>query len=116
MLTTRRPLRLAAVNDTAATFAVDRQVVTACAGMDRFIGEYAYVGGAPAAPPTIEFSMNGSNWSYSQPAPVGANAAAGVNLYTWDIQINAWAFVRLTVPKPVGSVSGAASILPKIQN
>jgi hypothetical protein len=105
-----------AVNEAVATFAVPRIVAAPCGGMWRFVGEMAYVGGAPVAAPAIEFSMNGNDWDFLLAAPAGANPAAGVTLFTWDVQIVSWAFVRLTVSPPIGSVRGQARILPKIQN
>lgn len=116
MLTTTRSMQVFAVNEAVATFAAPRVVSTACGGMARFTGEFAYFGGAPASPPTIEFSMNGQDSGYLLAAPVGVNPAPGVTLYTWDIQINSWAFVKLTVGPPVGSVTGSSRLVPKIQN
>ena len=116
MLTKTRPMNVFAANATLAVFGgTDKVVWAPCSGMSRFVGEFAY-DGAPAAPPTIEFSMNGQTSGYLQAAPVGANPAPGITLYTWDIQINSWAFVKLTIPKPGTSVSGAAKLVPKIQN
>lgn len=116
MLTRTRSMGLFSVNEAVATFAAPRQVAAPCAGMYRVTGEFAYVGGAPAVAPTIEFSMNGTDWDYLQSAPAGLNPAPGVTLYTFDVQIVSWAFVRITVDPPIGSVRGASRILPKIQN
>lgn len=116
MLTTTRSMQVFAVNEAVATFAAPRIVATPCSGMDRFTGEFAYQGGAPASPPSIEFSMNGSDWDYIQAAPPGLNPAPGITLYTWDVQIFSWAFVRLTVQPPIVSVRGASRLVPKVQN
>lgn len=116
MLTTRRSMSLFAVNEDVTTFPVARQVSAPCSGMDRCVGELAYQGGAPASVPSVEFSMNGVDWDYIEPTPAGLNSAPGITLYTWDIQIFSWAFVRLTVPPPIGSVRGAARIVPEVQN
>lgn len=116
MLTTRRSMSIFAVNEAVATFNANRVVAAPCSGMDRFVGEFAYQGGAPVSAPLIEFSMNGQDWDYQQSAPVGANPAPGITLYTWDVQIFSWAFVRLTVSPPIVSVRGGARIVPEVQN
>lgn len=118
MLTTTRSMNVFTANDTDVTFGAQKQVVAPCERMDRFQGEIAYTGGAPGAVPLLEFSRNGIDWDYRQPAPVGANPAPGVTLYTWDIQIVTWAFVRLTVDPPGGggTIRGDAKIRPVMEN
>ena len=119
MLTVTRSMNIFTANDSDVQFGPTPKVsVAPCERMDRFQGEMAYRGGVPASAPLIEFSRDGVNWDYSQAAPAGANPAAGVTLYTWDVQVNSWTFVRLTVQPPAaaGSVRGAAKIRPVMEN
>lgn len=115
MLTVTRPMGLAAPNETNATFSADRQCVSPCSGMDRCVGELGY-DAAPAGAPTVEFSMNGSDWDFLKTIGLDPDAAPGVTLYTWDLQIKSWAFVRVTIPFPPSSIRGTVQILPKVQN
>jgi len=119
MLSTTKSMNVISVNATDTQFGADPKVgVAPCERMYACTGEVAYRGGAPASAPTIEFSMDGQNWDYLQNAPAGSNPAAGVTLYTWEILIETWAFVRVTIQKPAaaGSVRGAARIRPVREN
>lgn len=118
MLSAVQQMGVLSVNESDSTFIADKVVAVPCEGMDRFSGEFGYTGGAPGSAPTIEFSMNGVDWDYSQSAPLGAFPAAGVTLYSWNIEIFSWRFVRLTLDTPAaaGSCRGSAKLLPKLQN
>lgn len=116
MLAVTEHVGVFSASETVATFTAPKVAFTACEGMDRFVGEAAYTGGAPASAPTIEFSMDGLVWSFLLAAPAGANPAPGVTLFTWDVQVNSWRFVRLTVQPPITAISASAQLLPIIQN
>lgn len=118
MLATTDSMNVFVANDSDTSFGAQKQVVAPCERMYSFVGEMAYRGGAPAAAPVIEFSIDGQSWDYLQSAPAGANPAPGVTLYTWDVLIETWAFVRLTVDPPAaaGTVRGSARIRPVMEN
>jgi hypothetical protein len=119
MLTTTRSMNVIRFSGSDTEFGPDPKIgVAPCERMYACEGEFAYTNGAPASAPTIEFSMDGENWDYLQSAPAGANPAPGVTLYTWEILIETWAFVRVTIQKPNGggAVRGAARIRPVREN
>jgi hypothetical protein len=117
-LSTYESMGIFEVNESSTTFTADRQVVAPCGGMDQFEGEIAYSGGAPATPPTLEFGFNGVTFVATLAAPAGLNPAPGITLYAWNIPVNRYLFVRLTVPKPAGggTCQGGAGLRPPIEN
>lgn len=116
MLTTNREMSILGFSEVAAVFATDKVAVAPCEGMARVVGEAAYTGGAPVAVPSIDFSVDGVNWDFVFPAALSGTPAPGVTLYTWDLQVNAWAFVRVTLKPPVTACRAASRLEPLVQN
>lgn len=104
------------VNESAAEFGAGPDIVAApCGGMAAIVGSIGYTGGAPATLPTIEFSDDGLNWDSTQLATLDATAAAGVTLYSFNIAVRAWRFVRVRIFAPITRIRGFVELRPRPQ-
>lgn len=116
MLTETEVQNLYFVNKSLVQFGVGPDVVVApCGAMAAVVGSIGYTGGAPATLPTIEFSDDGLNWDSTQVATVDGTAAVGVTLYSFNIAVRAWRFVRLRIFAPVTRIRGFVELRPKPQ-
>lgn len=115
MLSVENDLKFLQINESDATFTVNKEAVSACDGMGSVVADFRYTV-APTGAPTLEFSQNGRDWDYLQAIPAGVNPGAGiVAQYTIALAIDQWKFVRVIVEPPGagGSCRGAATLLPK---
>lgn len=104
------------VNKSLAEFGVGPDIVAApCGGMSTVLGSIGYTGGAPATLPTIDFSDDGVNWDSTQLGVADATAAAGVTLYSFNIAVRAWRFVRIRIFAPVTRIRGFVELRPQPQ-
>jgi len=106
----RKPSRI--MGFTSRALGAPAIVAASCDGMERVVGLVVYT--AAGGPPTIEFSNDGITWEVQAAIPADPDILPAGSGYTFDRQVLAWRWVRVSVPDAgVTTVTANVELWPR---